>query len=190
MELPLGFQWIVPDDSQQSVIAFLRKDTAGKQILVVCNFNPVLREGYTLGAPVTGTYKEVLNSDDAAFGGSGAVHNKPVRTHKKPMHGFEQSITITLPPMSTLYFEVPTKRTAKTAADKAKKPGKKTAAKKTTKAAPAEKAVKKPGRKPKAAEAPAETPVKKPTRKAKAEPEPAAEEAPKKRGRKPKAAKE
>ena len=204
-----GFQWIVPDDSQQSVIAFLRKDTAGKQILVVCNFNPVLREGYTLGAPVTGTYKEVLNSDDAAFGGSGAVHNKPVRTHKKPMHGFEQSITITLPPMSTLYFEVPTKRTAKTAADKAKKPGKKTAAQKTTKAAPAEKAVKKPGRKPKAApeaptekdakkpsrkpkaaEAPAEKPVKKPTRKAKAEPEPAAEEAPKKRGRKPKAAKE
>ena len=204
-----GFQWIVPDDSQQSVIAFLRKDAAGKQILVVCNFNPVLREGYTMGAPVTGTYKEVLNSDDAAFGGSGAVHNKPVRTHKKPMHGFEQSITITLPPMSTLYFEVPTKRTAKTAADKAKKPGKKTAAKKTTKAAPAEKAVKKPGRKPKAApeaptekdakkpgrkpkaaEAPAETPVKKPTRKAKAEPEPAAEEAPKKRGRKPKAAKE
>ena len=79
-----GFQWIVPDDSQQSVIAFLRKDTAGKQILVVCNFNPVLREGYTLGAPVTGTYKEVLNSDDAAFGGSGAVHNKPVRTHKSP----------------------------------------------------------------------------------------------------------
>ena len=194
----------MPDDSQQSVIAFLRKDTAGKQILVVCNFNPVLREGYTLGAPVTGTYKEVLNSDDAAFGGSGAVHNKPVRTHKKPMHGFEQSITITLPPMSTLYFEVPTKRTAKTAADKAKKPGKK-----TTKAAPAEKAVKKPGRKPKAApeaptekdakkpgrkpkaaEAPAEKPVKKPTRKAKAEPEPAAEEAPQKRGRKPKAAKE
>ena len=190
-------------------VAFLRKDTAGKQILVVCNFNPVLREGYTLGAPVAGTYKEVLNSDDEAFGGSGAVHNKPVRTHKKPMHGFEQSITITLPPMSTLYFEVPTKRTAKTAADKAKKPGKKTAAKKTTKAAPAEKAVKKPGRKPKAApeaptekdakkpgrkpkaaEAPAEKPVKKPTRKAKAEPEPAAEEAPKKRGRKPKAAKE
>ena len=103
-----GFQWIVPDDSQQSVIAFLRKDTAGKQILVVCNFNPVLREGYTLGAPVAGTYKEVLNSDDAAFGGSGAVHNKPVRTHKKPMHGFEQSITITLPHVSTLYFEAPT----------------------------------------------------------------------------------
>ena len=78
-----GFQWIVPDDSQQSVVAFLRKDTSGKQILVVCNFNPVLREGYTLGAPVAGSYKEILNSDDAEFGGSGAVHNKAVRTHKK-----------------------------------------------------------------------------------------------------------
>ncbi len=96
---------------------------------MVCNFNPVLREGYTLGAPVAGTYKEILNSDDEAFGGSGAVHNKAVRTHKKPMHGFEQSITITLPPMSTLYFEVPAKRTRK-AADKEKAAGKKTAAKK------------------------------------------------------------
>ena len=119
-----GFHWIVPDDSQQSVIAFLRKDTSGKQILVVCNFNPVLREGYTLGAPVAGSYKEILNSDDAEFGGSGAVHNKAVRTHKKPMHGFEQSITITLPPMSTLYFEVPAKRTRKAAADKTDKAGK------------------------------------------------------------------
>ena len=182
-----GFQWIVPDDSQQSVIAFLRKDASGKQILVVCNFNPVLREGYTLGAPVAGAYKEVLNSDDEEFGGSGAVHNKSVRTHKKPMHGFEQSITITLPPMSTLYFEVPTKRTRKAAADKAEKPVKKTAAKKTAKAAEAEKAVKKTTRKAKAEpEAAAEKPVKKTARKAKAEAEPAAE-APKKRGRKPKA---
>ena len=128
-----GFQWIVPDDSQQSVIAFLRKDAAGKQILVICNFNPVLREGYTLGAPVSGTYKEILNSDDAAFGGSGTVHNKPVRTHKKPQHGFEQSITVTLPPMSTLYFEVPTKRTRKAAEDSADKPAKKTAKKATVK---------------------------------------------------------
>ena len=205
-----GFQWIVPDDSQQSVIAFLRKDTAGKQILIVCNFNPVLREGYALGAPVAGTYKEILNSDDAAFGGSGAVHNKSVRTHKKPLHGFEQSITISLPPMSTLYFEVPAKRTRKAAEDKTKKAEK--PVKKTTRKAKAEpetaaEAPKKRGRKPKAeAEAPAEKtakktarkakdaeeasaekPVKKTARKAKAEPEAAAAEAPKKRGRKPKA---
>ena len=118
----------------------------------------VLREGYTLGAPVAGSYKEILNSDDAEFGGSGAVHNKAVRTHKKPMHGFEQSITITLPPMSTLYFEVPAKRTRKAAADKTDKAGKKTAAKKAKTAAEkaAAKVVKKPGRKPKAEAAAAE----------------------------------
>ena len=67
-----------------------------------------------------------------SLGGSGAVHNKSVRTHKKPLHGFEQSITITLPPMSTLYFEVPTKRTRKAAdPDKTAQTVKKTAAKKT-----------------------------------------------------------
>ena len=209
-----GFQWIVPDDFQQSVVAFLRKDAAGKQILVVCNFNPVLREGYTLGAPVAGAYKEVLNSDDEAFGGSGTVHNKSVRTHKKPLHGFEQSITITLPPMSTLYFEVPTKRTRK-AADKAetaeKTTAKKTAAKaekpakaekapkkttRTTKAkaaAAAEKAEKaaKPKKAPAKAKAEAEAPAEKPkrTRKPKAEAAPAAEAAPEKPARKPRAKK-
>lgn len=142
-----GFQWVVPDDSQQSVIAFLRRDAAGKMILVVCNFNPVLREGYSLGAPVSGTYKEVLNSDDEAFGGSGAVHNKSVRSKKKPLHGFEQSITLDLPPMSTLYFEVPVKRVRKTAEDKAadaKTPAKSDAktkkAKADAKAAPAKRA--------------------------------------------------
>ena len=209
-----GFQWIVPDDFQQSVVAFLRKDAAGKQILVVCNFNPVLREGYTLGAPVSGTYKEVLNSDDEAFGGSGTVHNKSVRTHKKPLHGFEQSITITLPPMSTLYFEVPTKRTRK-AADKAETAGKTTAKKTAAKAekpAKAEKAPKKttrttkakaaaaaeeaekaakPKKAPAKAKAEAEAPAEKPkrTRKPKAEAAPAAETAPEKSARKPRAKK-
>ena len=186
-----GFQWIVPDDSRQSVVAFLRKDANGKQILVVCNFNPVLREGYALGAPNSGTYKEILNSDDEAFGGAGTVHNKAVRSKKKPLHGFEQSITITLPPMSVLYFEVPAKRTRKTAEEKA---AEKAAPKKASKAAKAgkaeEKAPAKRGRKPKAEAAPAEekAPAKR-GRKPKAEAAPAEEKAPAKRGRKPKAEK-
>ena len=164
-----GFQWVVPDDSQQSVIAFLRKDAAGKQLLVVCNFNPVLREGYSLGVPVSGTYKELLNSDDAAFGGSGAVHNKAQRSKKKPMHGFEQSITLTLPPMSTLYFEVPVKRAAKPKAEAEK--AKPTAAKKTAKTT----------------KTAAAAPAAKRTTKAKKETAPA-QEAPAKRTAKPKAA--
>ena len=175
---------------------------AGKQVLVVCNFNPVLREGYTLGAPVSGTYKEILNSDDAEFGGSGAVHNKAVRTKKKPLHGFEQSITITLPPMSTLYFEVPAKRSPrKKAEDKATEKAEKTTAKKTTRTTkakaekPAEEKPKKTVKKTAKAEAAAEqkTPAKR-GRKSKAETaaeaEPAAKPARKPRTKKAAAPKE
>ncbi len=124
-----GFQWIVPDDNQQSVIAFLRRDAKGKMVMVVCNFNPVLREGYEMGVPNAGSYKEVLNSDDPKYGGSG-VTNGTVRSRKGAMHGFEQHVSLTLPPLSTLYFSVPAprKKAAKPAAAKAD--AKKAAAKK------------------------------------------------------------
>ena len=126
-----GFQWIVPDDNQQSVVIFLRRDAAGKMILVACNFNPVLRQGYKLGVPVSGTYKELLNSDDARYGG-GDVHNAPVRSVKGAMHGFDQHIKIDLPPLSTIYFSVPMprKRKPKEDAKAAGKPAAKSAAKK------------------------------------------------------------
>ena len=121
-----GFQWIVPDDNQQSVIAFLRRDAKGKMIMVVCNFNPIQRVDYQMGVPNPGTYKELLNSDDVKYGGGG-VHNPAKRTRKKPMHGFDQSIQLTLPPLSTVYLAVPeAKAQPKKTADK------KTAEKKTT----------------------------------------------------------
>ena len=183
-----GFQWIVPDDYQQSVVAFLRKDAAGKQIMIVCNFTPVLRESYIMGAPVAGSYKELLNSDDAAFGGSGLHHNKAVRSKKVPMHGFDQSITITLPPLSAVYFEVPAPRaakprTTKAAADKAET--KTTAKKTTTRKAAGEKKTTTTRRTTKSK-------VEKgsPAKEAKAEKaEKAEKKAPAKRGRKPKAEK-
>ena len=179
-----GFQCIVPDDYQQSIVAFLRKDAAGKQILIICNFTPILREGYIMGAPVAGTYKELLNSDDAAFGGAGR-HNKALRTKKVPMHGFDQSITVTLPPLSTLYFEVPAKKETKPKAEKAaadktteKTAAKKPAAKKTAATRRTTKSKVEKG-------APA-----KPTKAEKAEEEAKAEKKPAaKRGRKPKAEK-
>ena len=123
-----GFQWIVPDDNQQSVIAFLRRDAKGKMIMVVCNFNPIERVDYQMGVPNPGTYKELLNSDDVKYGGGG-VHNPVKRTRKKPLHGFDQSIQLTLPPLSTVYLAVP----------EAKAQPKKTAAKKTAAKKPAAK---------------------------------------------------
>ena len=153
-----GFQWVVPDDSAQSVVAFLRKDKKGEAVLVVCNFNPVERVNYALGVPAAGSYKEIFTSDEEKYGGTG-FHNKTVRSKKGEMHGFEQSIHITLPPLSTLYFSVPAPQKAaapkKTAAPKAKAAAAKTktaaaktktsAAKKepAAKAAPKKRAVKK-----------------------------------------------
>ena len=75
---------------------------------------------------VAGTYRELLSSDDEAYGGGG-VHNKALRSRKTPMHGFDQSITVTLPPLSTVYFSVPEPKEPKPAR---KKPVKKAAAKK------------------------------------------------------------
>lgn len=135
-----GFQWIVPDDNQQSVVVFLRKNRQGKQVMVVCNFNPVLRENYQIGVPVAGWYQEILNSDDVKYGGTG-VHNKKMRSKKGKMHGMENTLTLTIPPLSTIYFEVPQpaeKKPKKPAAKKTAQPktaDKKPAAKKTARAA-------------------------------------------------------
>ena len=149
-----GFQWIIPDDASQSVLAFLRRDAAGKMVLVVCNFNPVLRENYCMGVPVSGSYKELFNSDDEAYGGSG-LHNKVVRSKKKPMHGFDHSISLTLPPLSTMYFTVPTPR--KQAEKTTDKEGKSDSAKAARKAAKPAKAAKTAGKSAKAAAKPAKT---------------------------------
>ncbi len=103
----------------------LRKDAAGKQILVVCNFNPVSGRGLHHGCPGDRYLQRGAEQRRRCLWRLRCCPQQARADPQKPMHGFEQSITITLPPMSTLYFEVPTKRTAKTAADKAKKPGKK-----------------------------------------------------------------
>ena len=127
-----GFQWIVPDDNQQSVIAFLRRDTKGKMVMIVCNFNPIQRVDYQMGVPNPGTYKELLNSDDVKYGGGG-VHNPAKRTRKKPMHGFDQSIQLTLPPLSTIYLSVPEAKAQPKKAAAKKTPATKAKAAKTVK---------------------------------------------------------
>lgn len=99
-----GFSWIAHDDYMQSVIAFRRIDHKGDERLVVCNFNPVLREDYRIGAPQPGWYREVFNTDDKAFGGGG-ITNGTVRSEKIPMHGYDQSISLTLPPLSVQYYQ-------------------------------------------------------------------------------------
>ena len=98
-----GYEWIEPDDRDRSVIAFRRKDRKGRELVVVCNFCPVLRENYRLGLPKQGWYVPVLNTDDEAFGGYGFVP-ETVRTEKKPSHGQAQSGLFRVPPMSVCFY--------------------------------------------------------------------------------------
>ena len=100
-----GFSWISSDDKDNSVIAFRRIDEKGKEIIVVCNFTNVERCDYRIGIPKKGAYKIVFNSDDVEFGGEGKGNNGKLKTESINMHGFEQSISLDLPPMSAIYIK-------------------------------------------------------------------------------------
>ncbi|NMG16190.1 1,4-alpha-glucan branching protein GlgB [Aromatoleum bremense] len=99
-----GFQWIDSDDSENSVLSFLRKSRDGATVLVVCNFTPVTRPNYTLGVPRAGFWREALNSDATLYGGSGAGNLGGVETVPVPAHGHFQSLTLTLPPLAVLFL--------------------------------------------------------------------------------------
>src|SRR5690606_3833986 len=69
-----GFRWISPHDREQSVISFLRRGYASaEELIIVCNFTPVVRQQYRIGVPQSGVYREIFNSDDEAYGGSGVA---------------------------------------------------------------------------------------------------------------------
>ncbi len=102
---PEGFAWIQFDDARNGVCAWLRYDTAGAtHVAVACNYSGVRLEGYRLGVPHAGAYREVLNTDAAIYGGGNAGNLGLVQTDPVPMHGHPQSIAIVLPPLAALYF--------------------------------------------------------------------------------------
>lgn len=100
-----GFSWISSDDKDNSVIAFRRIDESGKEVIAVCNFTNVERTEYRIGVPKKGNYKVFFNSDDTAFGGEGRGDRDKLRAEAVNMHGFEQSISLDLPPLSTVYLK-------------------------------------------------------------------------------------
>ncbi|MBR3969699.1 MAG: 1,4-alpha-glucan branching protein GlgB [Ruminococcus sp.] len=124
-----GFSWISNDDYKQSVVAFTRMDDEGNEIIVVCNFVPVKRENYRIGVPKKGTYKVIFNTDSEEFGGT-EVSAKSYKSEKEPMHGRDNSISLTLAPLSAMYLKTSTRKKKADATDKSA--DKKTAKKKTT----------------------------------------------------------
>jgi 1,4-alpha-glucan branching enzyme len=99
-----GFEWIDCNDSQSSVIAFLRKDKHGGMVLVVCNFTPLVRENYRVGVPRGGFWRECLNSDAQNYGGSGQGNLGGVEAAPLPAHGRFHSLSLRLPPLGVLFL--------------------------------------------------------------------------------------
>jgi 1,4-alpha-glucan branching enzyme len=100
---PEGFRWSVIDDATNSIFAYLRLDAEnGKPVLVVCNFTPVPRDGYTVGIPVAGEWKEIFNSDAAIYGGSNMGNSGSVQGTTEASHGHPASLSLTIPPLATI----------------------------------------------------------------------------------------
>jgi 1,4-alpha-glucan branching enzyme len=102
---PDGFRWIVVDDVDQSVAAWLRFGAPGDApVAVVCNFTPVPRIDYRIGLPAEGRWLEVFNSDAEVYGGSGMGNLGAVTAQGHSAHGLPASAEITLPPLAAVYF--------------------------------------------------------------------------------------
>jgi 1,4-alpha-glucan branching enzyme len=103
-----GFEWIEGGDKGNSVASFLRRPASVHEedyAVVVCNFTPVVREGYRIGVPGAVTYVEALNTDDESYGGSGVNNGGSMEAEEIPSHGHTHSISLKLPPLSTMILK-------------------------------------------------------------------------------------
>jgi 1,4-alpha-glucan branching enzyme len=104
--VPEGFRWIDPNDSEHSLVSFVRYATDPHDFLVmIFNFTPAVHELWRVGVPEPGRYDEILNTDSELYGGSnvgnlGGVHSEPI-----PANGFDQSVLLTVPPLGALYLK-------------------------------------------------------------------------------------
>jgi 1,4-alpha-glucan branching enzyme len=94
-----GFQWLRWDDADNSVITYLRRDEAN-EVVVALNFTPVPRQGYRIGVPRPGLYREIFNSDSRFYGGSDLGNPLQLRADGNPWMGQSWSIEVTLPPLA------------------------------------------------------------------------------------------
>jgi 1,4-alpha-glucan branching enzyme len=113
---PDGFEWVDANDSAASTLSFLRRSGhAGEEVLAAFNFTPVVRQDFRVGVPRGGFWRELLNSDAEAYGGSGMGNLGGVEAEPVAWHGRPYSLTITLPPLCALFFRAGESR-AETAA--------------------------------------------------------------------------
>ncbi len=98
-----GFQWLIGDDASGNTIAFARWSETGEPLISITNFSPVPHESYRVPLPVGGQWREILNSDDQIYGGSG-VTNSEILSVSEECRGFPNSALIRVPPLGTIWL--------------------------------------------------------------------------------------
>jgi len=102
-----GFRWIDANDYENSVLSYMRfADDPSDFIVMALNFTPVPREGYRIGVPEAGYYRELLNSDSEHYGGGNVGNGGGVHTELSPSHGYAQSLKLTLPPLAIVILKL------------------------------------------------------------------------------------
>jgi 1,4-alpha-glucan branching enzyme len=99
---PDGFRWIIGDDAEHSVFVWARMAEGARPVVVVVNATPSVHHHYRIGVPVAGRWREVANSDDLAYGGSGVSTSEEGAVEATPVdsHGYFQSISVSVPPLA------------------------------------------------------------------------------------------
>jgi len=99
-----GFAWLCHDDAAQSVLAFERRTRGGSALVVLCNLTPVPRPGYRVGLPQVGPWRELINTDQTVYGGSGQL-SRPGATEAVPWQQRPQSLCLDLPPLACIVLQ-------------------------------------------------------------------------------------
>jgi 1,4-alpha-glucan branching enzyme len=126
---PAGFEWIDANNASENIVSFIRRHaasgstekknstgrqpTTSRELICVGNFAPVLRENHQLGLPRKGTYRLIANTDAEIYGGSRVKIPKSIKAEDEPIDGQSYSALVTLPPLTTLWFEAPAQRNPK-----------------------------------------------------------------------------
>ncbi len=100
-----GFEWIIVDDNDSSVFAWTRRAQNGDFVICISNFTPVVRYDYRIGVPMHCRYRELLNSDERKYGGSGVSNPSVIESEAVTSHGQPASVRLTLPPLATLILQ-------------------------------------------------------------------------------------
>ena len=101
-----GFAWIDCHDADQSVLSFLRRDRKGRTVICAFNFTPVPRDGYRIGCPSGGLWREIFNSDSKWYGGSNVGNGVGLLAEDQAWMGYDHSLVITLPPLAGIILTV------------------------------------------------------------------------------------